>query len=153
MVRKHRKGFTLVELMVVVLIIGLLAGIVGTNVISFIAKGKRTAAAAQIRVFHNAIQKYYLDTNQYPDNSMGLLALVEQPPGVNNWDPEGYLDGVNNIPKDPWGYDYIYQSPGEVNVRGFDIISYGADGREGGEGNDADIYNSDTNVGQNAMQQ
>ena len=143
--RAPNAAFTLLELMVVIVIIGLLAGLVGTNVVKYIAKAKVTAAKAQIEMFHHAVESYYIDTNQYPDNNIGLLALIEQPPGVNNWDAEGYLKSVSDIPRDPWDGDYMYQYPGAYSK--FDIYSYGADGKEGGEGADMDIYNSDVNVG------
>ena len=130
-------GFTLVELMVVIVIIGLLAGIVGVNVIGYIAKAKIKTAQAQIKTFHNAVKLYKLDTGQYPDNAMGLEALVEQPPGAIGWNTDGYLDGVSLIPLDPWHNSYEYQYPGEYGV--YDIFSLGADGKDDGEEEDADI--------------
>jgi len=136
-IRTSHRGFTLVEMMVVILIIGLLAGIATQQVISRIKTARITAAKAQIAVFKGAITQYYIDTTQYPDEAVGLDALVAPPPGVDNWDPEGYLDAPQ-VPTDPWGYDYIYNCPGEFSA--FEIISYGADGKEGGEGEDADIY-------------
>ena len=134
-------GFSLVELMVVIVILGLLAGLVGNNVIKYIARARVTTAKAQISKFHSAVNSYRIDTNEYPDNSIGLDALIEQPAGVDRWDPEGYLEAVSEIPVDPWGSPYQYQSPGEYSK--FDIFSFGPDGREGGGD---DIYNSDTNT-------
>ena len=139
---KPRRGFTLVELMVVIVIIGILAGFVGVSVIGHIAKAKVTNAKAQIKTFHNAVNFYHLDTGRYPDNSIGLDALVTQPPDVTGWNRNGYLEGVRQVPIDPWGNDYFYQYPGDRSTT-FDIYSLGADGLEGGEGPDADIYNSD----------
>jgi len=138
------RGFTLLEMMVVVLIIGLLAGFVGVNVLKNVDKAKRVAAAQQIKAFTEAVKTYRMDTSQYPDTSMGLLALIEQPAGVEGWDPEGYLDKMTEIPLDPWGHEYQYVYPG--NYADFDIYSYGADGKDGGDGKDADIYNSDVSA-------
>ena len=136
-------GFTLIELMVVLVILGLLAGLVGTKVIRYIAKAKITTARAQISLLHDGVNQYKIDTGEYPDNSVGLDALVQEPAGVTGWNPEGYLEGKNEVPKDPWGNDYYYDYPGERST--FDIYSYGADGKEGGETEeDKDIYNSDT---------
>ena len=139
--RRRRGGFSLVELMVVIVILGLLAGLVGNNVIKYIAKGRKTTAKAQIASFHLAVNSYRIDTSEYPDNSMGLDALIEPPAGVDRWDPEGYLEAVSEIPPDPWGNPYQYQCPGEYSK--FDIFSFGPDGKEGG---DDDIYNSDTDA-------
>ena len=142
--QKNRRGFTLVELMVVILIIGLLAGIVGRQVIKNIAKAKITTTRAQIAILKGAVKDYYLDTGEYPDEATGLESLVIEPPGVTGWDPTGYLDPPT-LPGDPWGYEYNYNYPGEYGV--FDIYSYGADGKEGGEGEEADIYDSDVTGG------
>lgn len=139
-------GFTLVELMVVIVIIGLLASIVGVNVIGYIAKAKVSAAKAQISIFEEAVSLYKIDTGEYPDNAMGLDALVEQPPGAIGWNRDGYMKGKTQIPLDPWNNPYEYQFPGDFSV--YDIFSLGADGNDGGEEEDADIYNSDVNSGE-----
>ncbi len=136
--RGFHGAFTLVELMVVVLIIGLLAGLVGRQVVVRIEQAKVTKAKADIKEFEQAILDYKLDTGQYPDNQMGLQALVEQPPGVKGWNKDGYLMNRSSIPLDPWGNEYLYQYPGEYAK--FDIWSYGPDGEDG---TDDDIYNSD----------
>ena len=138
---RRRKGFTLLELMVVIVILGLLAALVTTNVIDRIAKAKVVTTKAQISSLHDAVLNYKLDTGQYPEASTGLEALVTAPPDTTGWQEGGYLEGVLAVPRDAWGYEFIYQYPGEYSR--FDIISYGADGEEGGEGENADIYNSD----------
>ena len=138
---RRRPAFTLLELMVVVVIIGLLAALVTTNVIDRVGKAKVVTTKAQIRTLHQAVLNYKLDTGQYPDSSVGLEALVSQPPDVTGWNEDGYLEGVLAVPLDNWGSEFVYQYPGEFSR--FDIFSYGADGEEGGEGEDADLYNSD----------
>ncbi len=134
------QGFTLVELMVVLVILGLLAGVVGIQVTQHIAKAKVVTARTQIAIFKNAVTAYKIDTGRYPDESIGITALVEEPPDVINWNPSGYLD-TPQLPADPWGNEYLYNSPGDYGD--FDIYSFGADGKEGGEDEDADIYDSD----------
>jgi len=139
--RKAPRGFTLVELMVVIVILGLLAGLVGQRVIKNIAKAKAATAKTQISTFKNALTQYRMDTGQYPDNSVGLDALVSEPPGAINWAPGGYLDSPE-IPLDPWGNEYDYYYTGDEG-KPFEIRSFGGDGEEGGEGEDEDIYDTD----------
>jgi len=134
-----RRGFTLIELMVVLLIIGLLAGLVGVKVMDRLADARIADAKAQIAMLQQAVKLYKLDTGQYPDGSIGLSALIEEPPGVKGWRQGGYIDG-GAVPKDPWKNPYVYECPGARN-KDFDIYSFGADGKEGGEGEDADVYN------------
>ena len=131
-------GFTLVELLVVIVIIGLLAALVGTNVIGHIDKAKVTTTRAQIKNLHDAVNLYKLDTGRYPDS---LLDLVEPPADVSNWNEDGYLEGTLVLPLDAWNGDFYYEYPGQYGK--FDIWSLGADHEEGGDGFDADLYNSD----------
>lgn len=141
---RRRAGFSLMEIIVVVVIMSLLAGIVGNRVIHYVSRARMNAAKTQIKMLHGAVQSYRLDTGYYPDMSMGLDALVERPPDVTNWAEGGYLD-TPTVPVDPWGNPYYYQYPGDY--ADFDIFTLGRDGVEGGEDEDADIYNSDTGVG------
>lgn len=131
-------GFTLIEIMVVVIIIGILAAIVAPNVIGRIDDAQITKAKADIRGYENALKFYRLDNFAYPTAEQGLQALVTKPndPNLKNWKPGGYID---RLTKDPWGNDYLYQNPG--NHGEIDIYTLGKDGRPGGEGIDADIGN------------
>lgn len=137
--RNKRTGFTLIELMVVVLIIGLLAGLVGVRVIDKLEQAKVAKARAQITEFHEAVKHYRLDTGQYPDPSIGLDALVQEPADVTGWHGP-YIESYE-IPLDPWDNYYMYDYPGDRYD--YDIYSYGADGQEGGEDENADIYNTE----------
>ncbi len=135
--RRKRAGFTLVELMVVIVIIGLLATVVAINVLPSQDKAMVGKARADIAVLEQAIETYRLDNMTFPDN---LQALVAAPAGLAR--PERYRQGgyVRRLPEDPWGNPYQYRRPG-ADGRQFDVFSLGADGREGGEGNDADLGN------------
>lgn len=132
--RKSEFGFTLVELLIVMVIIGLLAALVGPKMFGKVGKSKQKAAKAQITLFETALDTYRLDVGKYPTTDMGLNALREQPEGVEQWDGP-YLP--KEIPLDPWGNKYEYRSPGEHGE--YDLVSYGADQSSGGEGEDLDI--------------
>ncbi|MBI3990643.1 MAG: type II secretion system major pseudopilin GspG [Candidatus Omnitrophica bacterium] len=139
---KKNSGFTFMELMVVIIIIGLLAAVVGPQVIRKIEEAKQTATAAQIKNLETALYQFKMDNGFYPTTEQGLIALVEPPtldPIPKKWKDGGYLE-KDHIPLDPWGNDYYYLSPG-VHNRDFDVFSYGADGEEGGERENADIGN------------
>lgn len=137
--RRRRDGFTLVELMVVIVIIGLLATVVMLNVLPSQDRAMVGKARADISVLEQAMETYRLDNLTYPAGESGLQALVTAPAGLAR--PERYREGgyIRRLPEDPWGNPYQYRSPGENGA--FDIYSFGADGRAGGEGNDADIGN------------
>jgi general secretion pathway protein G len=133
--RVAQKGFTLLELLVVLVILGMLASLAGPRVMKYIGGAKSDTARLQIEEFGAALDLYKLETGRYPDTQEGLQALVEAPPSVSNWNGP-YLK-KNSIPKDPWGFEYHWVSPGEHGA--FDIFSLGADNREGGDGEDKDI--------------
>ena len=137
--RKDEEGFTLVELMVVIVIIGLLTTIVAINVLPSGDKARVEKAKADIALLEQAMEMYRLDNLTYPGTADGLQALVAPPASLTQ--PDRYRRGgyVKKLPDDPWGHPYQYASPGQHGA--FDISSYGADGREGGEGDDADIGN------------
>jgi general secretion pathway protein G len=136
----RRDGFTLIEIMAVVLIIGLLTTLVGIAIIPQIDKGRVTTARTQIKNLEAALETYRMDTSRFPTTEQGLQALINPPPEVRNYQPGGYLR-EHRIPVDPWGNPYQYQSPGTHNDHSFDLWSWGADGTQGGEGTDADIGN------------
>lgn len=137
---KNQKGFTLIELMVVLIILGLLATIVLPKFLGSEEKAKREVAKTQIRSLESALDAYRLDNGFYPTTDQGLNALIKKPEVGRipaKWRDGGYLKPAR-IPKDPWQKDYVYLSPGSEN-REYEIVSYAADGEPGGDGNNADI--------------
>lgn len=133
---RRQAGFTLLELLVVVAIIGLLAAFVGPRLFGNVSKSEITTAKAQIEAFSRALESYRLDTGKFPDTSLGLQALVVRPADSPKWNGP-YLQ--KEVPLDPWGTPYSYKNPG--TSRDFDIISLGRDGSPGGTGEDADLSN------------
>jgi general secretion pathway protein G len=133
----RQSGFTLIEIMVVVVILAVLGALVVPNILGKVDTARITAAKTDIRSIGQALDLYRLDNFKYPTTEQGLQALVKQPadPTITNYPPNGYL---KTLPKDPWGNPYLYTSPG-VDGREYDIVSYGRDGKPGGEGPDADI--------------
>ncbi|MBI4378678.1 MAG: type II secretion system major pseudopilin GspG [Nitrospinae bacterium] len=121
---KSERGFTLIELLVVMVILGLLAALVGPKLFGHVDKARQKDAAAQIAMFGEALDLYRLEKHRYPTTEESLNAL------------KPYLK--KDLPKDPWGHEYVYRSPGE-DERDYDIVSYGADGTPGGDGNNSDI--------------
>jgi general secretion pathway protein G len=133
--RHGERGFTLVEILVVITIIGMIMALVGPRVLNYLAESKVKAAKIQIESLSSALDLYYLDVGRYPSTSEGLAALAQQPGGVQAWNGP-YLRSAA-IPNDPWGHSYVYRSPGEHGS--FDIVSHGAHGQEGGPDTTADI--------------
>jgi general secretion pathway protein G len=133
--RHSERGFTLVEILVVITIIGLIMGLVGPRVLNYLSESKAKAAKIQIESFASALDLFYLDTGRYPSSGEGLAVLVQRPGDAAAWNGP-YLKG-SVVPKDPWGHPYVYRSPGEHGF--YDIISYGSDGQEGGTGAASDI--------------
>ena len=128
-------GFTLVEMLVVITIIGMIMALVGPRVINYLGEAKVKAAKIQIESFSSALDLYYLDAGRYPSSSEGLTALAQRPGGSQTWNGPYLKGGV--VPNDPWGKPYVYRAPGEHGA--YDIVSYGSDGQEGGTGTAADI--------------
>lgn len=139
--RKSR-GFTLIEIMVVVVIIGLLAAVIVPNVVNKVDEARVTRARADISSIESALTIFRLDNSKYPTTEQGLAALTTQPtdPSIRNWRPGGYL--TKKVGKDPWGNEYQYVYPGTHGGE-YDLFSLGADGQVGGEGTSADIGNWD----------
>jgi len=134
------EGFTLIELMVVLIILGILAGFIMPRIIGKPEEARRLKARIQINSIEQALKMFYIDNGDYPTTEQGLLALVEKPetdPLPRNWKEGGYLE-KGKVPEDPWRNPYVYISPG-VYDKEYDIESYGADGEDGGEGKYADV--------------
>jgi general secretion pathway protein G len=128
-------GFTLIEMLVVLVIIGLIMGLVGPRVLNYLTDARVKAAKLQIEALSSSLDLYYLDNGRYPSSSEGLAALVRRPPSADSWNGPYLKGGV--VPADPWKNDYIYRAPGDGAP--FEIISLGSDGREGGSGSASDI--------------
>jgi len=139
--RRRAAGFTLIEIMVVVVIIGLLAAVIVPRVVDNVGKARVAKAKQDIQAMETALTMYKLDNFNYPTSEEGLKALVQKPddPNVQNWRPGGYLQH-QNVPNDPWGHPYQYQMPSQ-HGGDYDLYSLGADGQPGGEGENADIGN------------
>ncbi len=138
--KKGQRGFSLIELMIVIVILGLLASMLVPKIMDRPNEARVTKAKMDMKALDSALKLYKLDTGRYPTTEQGLMALITKPelrPVPRNYRKGGYLDGTA-APVDPWGYDYIYRSPGEED-RPYELISLGADGMEGGEDYDADI--------------
>lgn len=132
--QREARGFTLLELLVVIVIIGLLAAYVGPRYFAQLGKSETKVAKAQIESFGKALDTFRLDTGHYPSTEQGLDALVAKPANETKWQGP-YLQ--KNVPLDPWGKAYIYHSPGQTSE--FDLLSYGKDGQPGGDGDNADV--------------
>jgi general secretion pathway protein G len=129
-------GFTLIEMLVVLVIIGLIMGLVGPRVLTYLTDARVKAARLQIEALSSALDLYFLDTGRYPSSSEGLQALVRKPGNIDVWNGP-YLKG-GQVPQDPWKNEYLYRVPGQNSP--FEIMSLGADSREGGNGSAADIF-------------
>jgi len=137
--RRGRPGFTLLELVVVIIVLGLLAGLVAPQIIGRLSDAKSTTARTQIELLSVALDAYRLDNGAYPTTDQGLAALRDKPtrsPVPSNWRGP-YLRKA--VPLDPWGRGYVYRAPGTQNRAAFDLESLGRDGKSGGEGEDADV--------------
>ena len=139
--RRFRSGFTMVELMAMLIIIGLLATLVVTKVTSQIDRARVTTTKANLKILHSAVNQFKMDTGRFPAEDEGLIALVEQPGDVINYEPGGYIE-TTEISLDAWGQEFIYELYPDTG-KAFVIISYGADSQEGGEDYDADLFSTD----------
>jgi general secretion pathway protein G len=133
--RSEEAGFTLVEMLVVITIIGLIMALVAPRVLGYLSESKAKAAKIQILSFSSALDLFYLDSGRFPTGSEGLAALVQRPGNVPTWNGPYLKGGV--VPSDPWGNPYVYRAPGEHGA--YEILSYGSDGQEGGTGTASDI--------------
>ena len=133
--RKSEKGFSLIELIVVLVILGLLAAVVAPRVYDKLARGKEQIAKIQIKEIEGALQLFSFDLGRYPSTAEGLDSLIHNPGNMDSW--RGPYLSKSELPKDPWGRPYVYRSPGQHGD--YDLLSYGPDGVEGGEGENADI--------------
>ncbi len=137
---RSRDGFTLVEILVVIIVIAILATLVAPNVFQHVGRAKDSTAKAQMEMLGAAVDAYRLDNDQYPTTEQGLAALNTRPtvgPAPRDW--RGPYLKKRDVPLDPWGKPYVYRSPGTANPEGYDLLTLGRDGQEGGTGEDADI--------------
>lgn len=139
--RTTRKGFTMIELMAMLIIIGLLGMLVVTKVADKIDRARVTTTKANLKEIHSLVNHFKMDTGRFPTEDEGLMALIEQPTDVITYPEGGYLE-TTELPTDGWGNEFIYERFPESGKE-FVIISYGADSEEGGEGKDADLYSTD----------
>jgi len=139
---RSNAGFTLIEIMAVVLIIGLLSTIVGVSIFAQVDKGRVTSTSVQISNLESVLELYRMDNAHYPTTEDGLEALIHETDDAKNFPPGGYLQ-KRRVPEDAWGNPFQYEQPGQNNTHSFDLWSYGADGKPGGDGVDADIGNWD----------
>ncbi len=134
---RRQRGFTLIEIMVVVVILAILGTLVAPQILGRIDEARITKAREDMKLYESALDLYRMDNFRYPTSEQGLDALVHKPndPNIKNWRPDGY---VKQLVKDPWGHDYVYVAPGTGGAP-YDLMSFGADGAPGGTGNDADL--------------
>ncbi len=137
--KRNKKAFTIVELLVVILIISMLAAFVAPRMFKGLGRAKRDIAKAKMAILESSIGTFFAHCERYPDESLGLEELVVMPEDLEGKWAGRYLKPSELL--DPWGNPYIYREEGEINPGSFDLISFGADGVEGGEGDNADIYN------------
>jgi general secretion pathway protein G len=147
--RRGEAGFTLVEMLVVITIIGLIMGLVGPRVLNYLAESKVKAATIQIESLDGALDLYFLDLGRYPTTAQGLAALVQRPGGVSGWNGPYLKNG--NVPNDPWGRPYVYRSPSDHGA--YEIVSLGSSGQEGGTGNASAIKSWEIGATKKAQQQ
>jgi general secretion pathway protein G len=133
--RRSERGYTLVEILVVITIIGLIMALVGPRVLNYLTESKVKTARIQIQSFASALDLFYLDAGRYPTSAEGLAVLVRPTAGITAWNGPYLKGGI--LPSDPWGKPYVYRSPGEHGA--YDVVSLGSDGQEGGTGTAADI--------------
>jgi len=127
-----RSAFTLIELLLVLVILAVLAAVVVPKFTNRSEQARQTAAKTDIKTIESAIETFEVENGRYPSSEEGLGALMTAPAGLQNWHGP-YIKGNGGLPKDPWGNSYIYRFPGTMNTSGFDLLSYGPDGREGGD--------------------
>ena len=134
---RRQRGFTLIEIMVVVVILAILGTLVAPQILGRIDEARITKAREDLKLYESALDLYRMDNFRYPTSEQGLDALVHRPndPNLKNWRADGY---VKQMVKDPWGHDYVYVVPGTGGAA-YDLMSFGADGAPGGTGNDADL--------------
>ena len=133
--RRSERGYTLVEILVVITIIGLIMALVGPRVLNYLTESKVKTARIQIQSFASALDLFFLDAGRYPTSAEGLAVLVRPTAGITAWNGPYLKGGI--VPTDPWGKPYVYRSPGEHGA--YDVVSFGSDGQEGGTGTAADI--------------
>lgn len=146
--RHGEAGFTLVEMLVVITIIGLIMGLVGPRVLNYLSESKVKAATIQIESLDGALDLYFLDLGRYPTTAQGLAALVQRPGGASAWNGPYLKNG--NVPNDPWGHPYAYRSPSDHGA--YEIVSLGSSGQEGGTGNAAAIKSWEIGATKKAQQ-